>query len=81
MRESMRFCHMVHSMKRIEIPLIHIRDKNKFKDETLYFLWFNISKLFLLHCLFNVLRLLFISFGSMFQDFQPFNDTYIRQTL
>ena len=41
MRESMRFYHVVHSMKRIEIPLSHIieiplshiRDKNKFKSE------------------------------------------------
>ena len=33
MRESMRFCHVAHSMKRIEILLSHIRDKNKFKSE------------------------------------------------
>ena len=33
MRESMRFCHVVHSMKRIEIFLSHIRDKNKFKNK------------------------------------------------
>ena len=32
MRESMRFCHVAHSMKRIEIPLNYIRDKNKFKS-------------------------------------------------
>ena len=43
--ESMRFYHVVHSMKRIEIFLNHIRDKNKFKIRTLYFLWFNVSRL------------------------------------
>ena len=32
MRESMRFCHVAHSMKIIEISLNHIRDKNKFKS-------------------------------------------------
>ena len=28
----LRFGHVAHSMKRIEIPLSHIRDKNKFKS-------------------------------------------------
>ena len=32
MRESIRFYHVAHSMKRIEIPLTHIRYKNKFKS-------------------------------------------------
>ena len=32
MRKSMRSGHVAHSMKRIEIPLSHIRDKNKFKS-------------------------------------------------
>ena len=32
MRESMRFYYVAQSMKRIEIPLSHIRDKNKFKS-------------------------------------------------
>ena len=32
MRESMKFCHVAYSMKRIEIPLSHIRYKNKFKS-------------------------------------------------
>ena len=32
MRETIKFCHVSHSMKRIEIPLSHIRDKNKFKS-------------------------------------------------
>ena len=32
MQKSIRFCHVMHSMKRIEIPLSHIRDKNKFKS-------------------------------------------------
>ena len=38
MWENMRFCHVVHSMKRIEIFLSHIRDKNKFKNENSIFL-------------------------------------------
>ena len=37
MRESMRFYHVVHSMKKIEIPLSHIRDKNKFKSKDFLF--------------------------------------------
>ena len=32
MQENMRFCHVAYSMKRIEIPINHIRDKNKFKN-------------------------------------------------
>ena len=41
MRESMRFCHVVHSLKgieRIEILLNHIRDNNKFKNNDFLFL-------------------------------------------
>ena len=41
-RESLRLCHMAHSMKRIEI-LLKIR--TNLKIETLYFFWFNVSKL------------------------------------
>ena len=33
MQESMRFYHVAHSIKRIEILLNHIRDKNKFKNK------------------------------------------------
>ena len=40
----MRFCHMAHSMKRIEMILSHIRDKNKFKNRDSLFFWFNISR-------------------------------------
>ena len=32
MQESMRFCCMAHFLKRIEIPLSHVKDKNKFKN-------------------------------------------------
>ena len=28
--------HVVHSMKRMEILLSHIRDKNKFKNDSLF---------------------------------------------
>ena len=37
MWESMRFCHIAHSMKRIEILLSHIRNKNKFKNRDTLF--------------------------------------------
>ena len=37
MRESMRFCHVAHSIKRIKITLSHIRDKNKFKSRDFLF--------------------------------------------
>ena len=37
MKESIRFCHVTHTMKRIEIPLNHIRDKNKFKNRNFLF--------------------------------------------
>ena len=33
MRKNMRFCHVTHFMKRIEIFLSHIRNKNKFKNK------------------------------------------------
>ena len=33
MQENMMFCHVAYSMKRIEIPLNHIRDKNKRSEE------------------------------------------------
>ena len=70
MRENMRFCHVAHSMKRIEIFLNHVRDKNKFKNkDSLFLLVQMFQDYFLLHFLFNVLRLLFLLFGSMFQDF------------
>ena len=32
MQERMRFCHVAHSIKEIQLPLNHIRDKNKFKN-------------------------------------------------
>ena len=37
MRESMKFCHVAHSMKRIEILLNHIEYKNKFKNRDFLF--------------------------------------------
>ena len=71
MRESLRLYHMAYSMKRIEIPLSHIRNKNKFKSrDSLFPLVQCFKTIFLfLHFLFNVLRLQFVSFDSMFQDF------------
>ena len=38
MRESMRLCHVAYSMKRIEILLSHIRDKNKLIIDFLFYL-------------------------------------------
>ena len=69
MQKIMRFCHVTHSMKRIEIPLSHIRDKNKFKSSDFLFSLVQCFKTIFVTLLFNVLRLLFILFGSMFQDF------------
>ena len=45
MWESMRFCYVAHSTKRIEIFLSHIKDKNKFKNRDSLFLWINVSRL------------------------------------
>ena len=36
-RESMRLCHVAHSMKKIEILLSHIRDKNKLNIKILFY--------------------------------------------
>ena len=71
MRDSMRLCHVMHSMKRIKILLNHIKDKNKFKNmDSLFPLIQCFKTTFnLLNFLFNFLRLLFVLFGSMFQDF------------
>ena len=76
MQESMRFCHVVHSMKRIEIPLSHIRDKNKFKSRDSLFHLVLCFKTIFVTLLFNVLRLLFVLFGSMFQDFPSLTHTH-----
>ena len=71
MWESMRLCHVMHSMKRIKILLNHIKDKNKFKNiDSLFPLIQCFKTTFnLLNFLFNFLRLLFVLFGSTFQDF------------
>ena len=66
MQESMRFCHVKHSMKRIEIPLSYIRDENKFKSKDSLFLLVQYFKTIFVTLLFNVLKLLFVLFGSMF---------------
>ena len=69
MRESMTFYHVTHSMKRIEILLNHIKDNKKYENgDSLFPLVQYFKTTFnLLHFLFKVLRLLFISLGSMFQ--------------
>ena len=74
MREDMRFYHMAYSMKRIDIPLSHIRDKNKFKSKDYLFILVQCFKTIFVTSLFNVLRLLFVLFGSMFQDFPTKDD-------
>ena len=60
MQKIMRFYHVTHSMKRIEIPLSHIRDKNKFKSSDFLFSLVQCFKTIFVTLLFNVLRL-FIS--------------------
>ena len=70
MWKNIRFYHVAHSMKRIEILLNLIRDRNKFKNrDFFYFLWLNVSRLlfviFFIQCVktticfiwFNVSRL------------------------
>ena len=70
MWESMRFCHIAHSMKRIEILLSHIRIKNKFKNRDSWFPLVQCFKtIFCYIFLFNVLKLLYVYFSLMFQDF------------
>ena len=75
MRQSMMLCYVTYSMKRIEIPLRHIRDKNKFKSRDSLFLLVQCFKTIFITLLFNVLRLLFVLFGSMFQNFSSFTHT------
>ena len=75
MREDMRFYHVTYSMKRIDIPLSHIRDKNKFKSKDSLFLLVQCFKTIFVTSLFNVLRLLFVLFGSMFQNFSSLSHT------
>ena len=72
MWESMSFCHVAHSIKRIEILLNHIRDKNNFKNrDSLFYFCLIFQDYFLLHFIqycfktiicfiwFNVSRLFF----------------------
>ena len=75
-RESLRVCHVTHSMKRIEIPLSHIRDKNKFKSGDSSFPLVQCFKTIFVTLLFNVLRLLIVSFGTTFQDFSSHTHTH-----
>ena len=58
MQESMRFYHVAHSMKRIEILLSYIKDKNKFKKRDFISFRLMFQDYFLLYFLFNILRLL-----------------------
>ena len=66
MRESMRFCYIAHSMKKIEILLSHKRYKKDFKNMNSLFLLVHCFKTIFCYILFNVSRLLFLLFGSMF---------------
>ena len=50
---------MVHFMKKIEMLLSHISDKNKFKNRDFISFSSMFQDYFLLQFLFNVLRLLF----------------------
>ena len=65
-RENMRFCHIAHFMKIIKIFLSHIEDKNKFKNRLFISFGLIFQDNFLLYFLFNILKLPFVSFGSMF---------------
>ena len=76
MQKIMRFCHVTHSMKRIEIPLSHIRDKNKFKSSDFLFSFVQYFKTIFVTLLFNVLRLLFI---YLVQCFKTFHFSYTQK--
>ena len=52
--------------KKIEILLNHKRDKNDFKNMNSLFLLVHCFKTIFCYILFNVSRLLFLLFGSMF---------------
>ena len=65
-RENMRFYHVAHFMKIIKIFLSHIEDKNKFKNRLFISFGLIFQDNFLLYFLFNILKLPFVSFGSMF---------------
>ena len=80
MQESMRSCHVAHFMKIIEILLSHIRDKNKFKNKDFLFLLVQCFKTTFCFLLINISRLLFVSFGLIFQDF-PLSHTHTHKTL
>ena len=49
----------------------------KLKIETLYFIWFNVSRLLfiIIYLMFQLSRLLFVLFGSIFQDFSSLSHT------
>ena len=80
MQESMRSCHVAHFMKIIEILLSHIRDKNKFKNKDFLFLLVQCFKTTFCFLLINISRLLFVSFGLIFQDF-PLSLTHTHTKL
>ena len=75
MRKSMSFCHVADSIKRIEILLNHIRNKNNFKSRGSLFPLVQCFKTIFITLLFNVLGLLFVLFGSIFQDFSSLTHT------
>ena len=81
MQESMRSCHVAYFMKRIEILLSHIRDKNKFKNMDLLFLLVQCFKTNFCFLLINISRLLFVSFGSIVQDFSSLSHTHTKNSL
>ena len=78
MQESMRFCHVKHSMKRIEIPLSYIRDENKFKSRDSLFLLVQYFKTIFVTLLFNVLKLLFV---LLVQCLKTFHFSHTQKTL
>ena len=81
MQESMRSCHVAHFMKIIEILLSHIRDKNKFKNKDFLFLLVQCFKTTFCFLLINISRLLFVSFGSIVQDFSSLSHTHTKNSL
>ena len=79
MRENMRFCHVAHSMKRIEILLIHIRDKNKFKSEDSLFPLVQCFKTNFCYILYSMFQDYYLF--HLVQCFKTFHFSHTQKTL
>ena len=74
MQKSLRFCHVAHSMKRIEVEIL-LEIRTNLKIETFYFLWFNVSRLLFVTFFIQYFKTTICFIGSMFQDFYSLSHT------